>query len=322
MISLSQDRGLLSHPDALHVAQQAPLVLKDAPKTISASPWASLFSAPDTADLWITYENLLLSCLRSGDDKSAIECLDRITARFGSQNERVMALTGLGKEATAKGDEQLQHILTEYQEILGENAANIPIAKRRVALLRSMGKDSEAITALGTLLDSSPTDAEGWSELADLHLSQGHYPQAIFALEEVLVLVPNAWNMHARLGEVFMMAAASSSDAQLKYRAEALKRFARSVELCDHYLRGYYGLKLVADQLQEDKIRSKPKNDPDSFTIPDQETLARLSEVAMERLADIVRRYKAGEPLWQGYDSSAIAAAADLLDKTKQTLVR
>jgi hypothetical protein len=30
-----------------------------------------------------------------------------------------------------------------------------------------------------------------------------------------------------------------------KYMAEAIKRFARSVELCDDYLRGYYGLKLV-----------------------------------------------------------------------------
>lgn len=30
-----------------------------------------------------------------------------------------------------------------------------------------------------------------------------------------------------------------------KYMAEALKRFSRSIELCDDYLRGYYGLKLV-----------------------------------------------------------------------------
>lgn len=30
-----------------------------------------------------------------------------------------------------------------------------------------------------------------------------------------------------------------------KYLAESLKRFCRSVELCDDYLRGFYGLKLV-----------------------------------------------------------------------------
>lgn len=30
-----------------------------------------------------------------------------------------------------------------------------------------------------------------------------------------------------------------------KYLAESLKRFCRSIELCDDYLRGYYGLNLV-----------------------------------------------------------------------------
>lgn len=54
--------------------------------------------------------------------------------------------------------------------------------------------------------------------------------------------------MHARLGEVQYMAASAAGAgdaASLSYLTEALKRFARSVELCDDYLRGYYGLKLV-----------------------------------------------------------------------------
>lgn len=45
------------------------------------------------------------------------------------------------------------------------------------------------------LLGFSPTDAEAWSELADMYWSQGMYPQAIYALEEVLVMAPNAWNV-------------------------------------------------------------------------------------------------------------------------------
>ena len=67
--------------------------------------------------------------------------------------------------------------------------------KRRIALLRSMGRLSDAATALVQLLDFSPTDAEAWSELSDLYFSQGLYPQAIYAEEEVLVLAPNAWNV-------------------------------------------------------------------------------------------------------------------------------
>lgn len=54
---------------------------------------------------------------------------------------------------------------------------------------------TEAIAALNEFLISSPTDAEAWAELADLYASQGLYPQAIFSLEEVLLVTPYAWNV-------------------------------------------------------------------------------------------------------------------------------
>lgn len=50
----------------------------------------------------------------------------------------------------------------------------------------------------------------------------------------------------ARLGEASLMAASAAAEGSgQQYVAEALKRFARSIELCDDFLRGYYGLKLV-----------------------------------------------------------------------------
>lgn len=62
-----------------------------------------------------------------------------------------------------------------------------------------MGKTAEAVEALNQLLDYSPTDSEAWAELADMYLSQGLYSQAIYALEEVLILTPNSWNVCTRL---------------------------------------------------------------------------------------------------------------------------
>jgi hypothetical protein len=41
------------------------------------------------------------------------------------------------------------------------------------------------------------------------------------------------------------MAASSETESSNRHHAEALKRFCRSIELCDDYLRGYYGLKKV-----------------------------------------------------------------------------
>ena len=54
--------------------------------------------------------------------------------------------------------------------------------------------------------------------------------------------------LHARLGEIEFIAASSGSEgAEASYvlLTEAIRRFSRSIELCDDYLRGYYGLKIV-----------------------------------------------------------------------------
>ena len=150
-------------------------------------------------------------------------------------------------EATAKDDKELLGVLGFYEEVLKEDATVFSVRKRRAALLRSMGKIADAITALTNLLDSTPTDAEAWSELGDLYLTQGLYDQATFCLEEVLLVTPNAWNMHVKLGEVLYLSAGKieGNADQLKVLSESMRRFCRSLELCDDYLRGYYGLQLV-----------------------------------------------------------------------------
>ena len=123
----------------------------------------------------------MLSCLRTGDEESARLCLGRLTERFGTDNERLLALVGLYDEATAQNDAELKKVLDTYETILKKDPSNMvncasllkltpanfgqPVSKRRIALLRSMKKATEAIAALNKFLDSSPTDAEAWAEL-------------------------------------------------------------------------------------------------------------------------------------------------------------
>lgn len=230
---------------ALALSQQAPAFFK------SQSSWSlpyplSLFSNSESQEKWQSYENIFLACLRTGDNESAYLCLEELTDRFGQTNERVIALRGLYAEATAKTPQELDDVMAHYEEILKEDPSVFAIRKRRAALLRSMGKTSEAVTALTNLLDTSPTDVETWAELADLYVELGLFDQAIFSLEEVLLFAPNAWNMQAKMGEViFLSANRAEGGEQLKALSESMRRFCRSVELCDNYLRGYYGLKLV-----------------------------------------------------------------------------
>ena len=134
-------------------------------------------------------------------------------------------------------------------QALEEDPTNLPLQKRRVAILKSMGKIPEATSSLVDIVDYSPVDAESWAELSDLYVMQGCWDQAMFCLEEVLLIVPNAWTMHARLAEVTHLStvAAEGSAAQpAKGLAESMRRYCRSIELCDSFPRGYYGLALVS----------------------------------------------------------------------------
>ena len=67
--------------------------------------------------------------------------------------------------------------------------------KRRIALFRSLSRPIDAIQALTELVAAVPTDAEAWCELADLYQSQGMAQQAIFSLDEALLIAPHSWNV-------------------------------------------------------------------------------------------------------------------------------
>lgn len=314
----------------LSLAQQAK------PFLASQSTWAlpyplNLLTNTESQEKWAAYENLFLACLRTGDPSTASRALEDLTARFGKQNERVMALQGLYQEATATSQAELEDVMRGYDAILNEDPTIFSIRKRRAALLKSVGKPAEATGDLIKLLDSSPTDAEAWAELSDLYVAQGMYEQAVYCLEEVLLVTPNAWNMHARLGEVTYMFATSKTEAggggeQVKVLAESMRRFCRSVELCDDYLRGYFGLKVATGRLVE--VLGSGKKAPQAdlgageLALPTSETVKKLNRLATAKLAEIVRRGSSGEKGWDGYSEAELAAAREILDRDTQKIER
>lgn len=250
-------------------------------------------------------------------------------ARFGDDNERMMALKGMYEEATAVDKAGLEKVLKEYEKILAADPTNMAVRKRRIALLRSMSRPADAIAGLVELVDSSPTDAEAWAELSDLYVSQNMHAQAIFSLEEVLLITPNAWNVHARMGELlYLSATASASGATLKGITESMRRFCRSIELCDDYLRGYYGLKLTTQRLLS-LLSTHPKpshatTDPTvgDLAAPSIVTVQKLHELATTKLAEIIRRGSSKEAGWSGYDQAELIAARELLDRDAQKIER
>jgi len=275
----------------------------------------SIWSTADSPDTWTELEQLLYACLRTGDDQSAHLCLEQISHRFGPENERVMALRGLYQEAVAPDEASLRKILQDYNKILTENPMNVPVHKRRNALIRASGRPQEAIICLVEFLDTFPTDVEAWCELSDLYYSQGLSAQAIFCLEEALLIVPYAWNLHARLGELEYMTSLSEKDTIERHQQSllhAVQRFGRSIELCDDYLRGYYGLKLASEKLLQVIGTTKGhQNLPISS-----DTLQRLSRLATAKLTEIV---KARSSTSATLEQSEIVAAQELLNTRSTT---
>lgn len=94
-----------------------------------------------------------------------------------------------------------------------------PIIKRRITLLRTLSKPAEAISAMVQLLEMSPTDAEAWAELSDMYMDEVMYPQAIFCLEEVLLITPNAWNVSLIFDLAFMASLSALAHSPRSTRA-------------------------------------------------------------------------------------------------------
>jgi hypothetical protein len=136
------------------------------------------------------------------------------------------------------------------------------------------------------------------------------------------------------------MAGCTGESSAEKYLGESLRRFCRSIELCDDYLRGYYGLKLVctsstahcsicSDRSQTtNKLLSTPpqasrqsKSDS-ALPLPDLKVVERLNETATAKLSEIVRRSVNGESGWEGYEQAEVIAAKALLDSGAAKTIR
>lgn len=110
----------------------------------------------------------------------------------------------------------------------------------------------------------------------------------------------------------YISASAGTNNAdQIEAFEEAIKYFARSVELSEWYLRGWYGLKLVTGKL----IQAKPSDG----TLGKMES---LNQLATEKLVQIVSKFRRNVKGWTGFDEAEVLAAKDLIDRDEQKFSR
>jgi len=125
---------------------------------------------------------------------------------------------------------------------------------------------------------------------------------------------------------LYVSIATSSEDAALlKTLTESMRRFCRSIELCNDYLRGYYGLKVTTKrllQLLQKSSKSVTSGSESDFPPAAIATVQRLHELGTSKLAEVIRRHTAGEKGWDGYDEAEIIATRELLDRDTERIER
>jgi hypothetical protein len=112
----------ISPETALQISQKAPQVLQNDSGNLPFP--LSILSASDTPERWTAYENLYVSCLRTGDDKSARAILDKLVERFGDKNERVMAYQAMMAEVKAETDQDAVKVLKDFGDAIDADPSN------------------------------------------------------------------------------------------------------------------------------------------------------------------------------------------------------
>ena len=163
--------------------------------------------APPARSVWVVYEQAILACLDALPeyDGHVQRYLAALAAKFGDDSARVGRLRGMYLEAQGKYTTAASLydgiLLRDPTNVVGDGRARgrgsdtprdprfllrhrggtglwQPVLKRQVAVLRATNKLDEAVAALNKYLETYMTDAEAWSELAELHLARQAYGPA------------------------------------------------------------------------------------------------------------------------------------------------
>jgi len=181
------------------------------------------------ADRLLFYEQTAIACYMTGNTDLMEHCLKQLyglvpgTARFNAIN------FVLGKVKDVAISEKVSW-------------------KRRIARLNGQERANE----LATFVEVHATDVEAYTELASVYESLGMDNQAIWCLHEVLLIIPTAYPICAKLGDFCY---------RKKDFSEALKWYLRSVELCDGYITGLIGVIGSAEEIQDVKTANWAKHE-------------------------------------------------------------
>ena len=238
-------------------------------------------------ELWSILEQVAIAAIELARFDLAELCISRLTSRFPN-SQRVTCLQGMLLE----GQGQISRAIELYDEALVTHQSSLIISRRRIAAIKSSGDAKRTVEALNVHLDTFYNDPEAWQELAEVYAAQGMYAQSAFALEEVLLQVPQNGFFHLKYAETLY------TNGEL---AKAYKAYLRVLELCQSdggatarepkqsaaqgpWLRALWGTKVVTSAL----IAAPPPKNTAAEDAIDQIKVQKIDQLVTSLLLDKV----------------------------------
>lgn len=188
---------------------------------------------------WMVLEQVAVAALDMHKMTVAEDCLVMLNKQFpGSQ--RVRKLKALRMEAL----ERYEDANDVYDIILGKDETNTVVRKRKIAVLKALGKTSEAIRELVDYLKKFMSDTEGWMELADLYVSEQDYAKAAYCVEELMLHNPHHHLYFQKFADIkYTQGGFDNVELARSYYSRAAKLSSAT------NLRALYGLLLCCSQI-------------------------------------------------------------------------
>lgn len=182
-----------------------------------------LKSLPDD-ELYSLLEQVAIAAIEVSHFDLAESCIARLQSRFPTSH-RITALQGMLLEGKGNASAALEL----YEAALVKDSTSLILSRRRIGCLKSLdashprGSPAHVIEALNTHVDTFYNDPEAWQELAEVYAQHGLYAQSAFALEEVILQVPQNSFFHLKYAETLYTAGEVG---------KAYKVYLRVLEMC------------------------------------------------------------------------------------------
>ncbi|GAC75900.1 uncharacterized conserved protein [Moesziomyces antarcticus T-34] len=171
-------------------------------------------------ELWSLLEQVAIAAIETSRFDLAELCISRLTSRFPA-SQRVTCLQGMLLEGRGPASAAIEF----YDAELAKDPTSLVLSRRRIAAIKALGEPTpkRVVEALNRHLDTFYNDPEAWQELAETYADHAMYAQSAFALEELLLQVPQNTFFHLKYAETLY----TNGDV-----ARAYKAYLRVLELC------------------------------------------------------------------------------------------